>query len=349
VATAAAGDRAARVGSFAEQVTTTAESFHIRAAEPRDRVVLLQLLSASLLWVPDALFDRFFSWKHEEGPFGRSPAWVAVDGDRIAGFRTFLRWEFEHPDGWVRRAVRAVDTATHPDYQGRGIFRALTLHALDQLRADGVDFVFNTPNAQSLPGYLKMGWAQVGRLPTAVRPTGVGPLARMLRSRVPAERWSISASAGAPAREALADERVTTLLRSLPAPRGLRTRRSPAYLRWRYGFEPLDYRVIAVNDDPAEGLSVFRVRRRGAATEATLCEVLVPPGASDSARQLQRAVVRSAGVDYAIRLGGPLLNGAGFLRFPRQGPMLTWRAIADGAALPARSQWDLALGDIELL
>ena len=326
----------------------TPESLHIRAAQSDDRAVLLQLLSASLRWVPDELFDRFFEWKHEQGPFGRSPAWVAVDGDRVVGFRTFLRWEFEHPDGRVRRGVRAVDTATHPDYQGRGIFRDLTLQALDHLRADGVDFVFNTPNAQSLPGYLKMGWSEVGRLPTAVRPTGVGALARMLRSRVPAERWSIPTSAGTPATEALADERVATLLRSLPEPRGLRTRRSQAYLRWRYGFEPLAYRVVAVRDDPAEGLAVFRVRRRGAAAEATLCEVLVPDGAAAAARSLHRDVARARGIDYAIRLGGPVLNAAGYLRFPGQGPMLTWRAVADGAKLPARREWDLALGDIEL-
>ncbi len=41
----------------------------------------------------------------------------------MIGFRTFLRWEFEDA-GRVVRAVRAVDTATHPDHRGRGIFRA---------------------------------------------------------------------------------------------------------------------------------------------------------------------------------------------------------------------------------
>ena len=86
-------------------------------------------------------------------------------------FRVLMRWEFvEH--GRVVHAVRAVDTATHPDYQGRGIFTRLTLHALDELRHE-IDFVFNTPNDQSRPGYLKMGWQVVGRLPTAVRPTGL--------------------------------------------------------------------------------------------------------------------------------------------------------------------------------
>jgi GNAT superfamily N-acetyltransferase len=76
------------------------------------------------------------------------------------------------PDGTTINAVRAVDTATHPDWQGRGIFSRLTLGALDDLRDDGVDCVFNTPNDKSRPGYLKMGWQQVGKVPVSVRLTG---------------------------------------------------------------------------------------------------------------------------------------------------------------------------------
>jgi GNAT superfamily N-acetyltransferase len=100
-----------------------------------------------------------------------------------------MRWEFLDGDRVVR-AVRAVDTATHPDYQGRGIFTRLTLHALDELATEGIEFVFNTPNDQSRPGYLKMGWQVVGQLPTAVRPTRLARIARVAKARVPAERWS---------------------------------------------------------------------------------------------------------------------------------------------------------------
>ncbi len=104
-------------------------------------------------------------------------------------FRALMRWEFVR-GGVVLRAVRAVDTATDPEYQGRGLFRSLTMHGLEHVRAEGVDFVFNTPNTQSRPGYLKMGWREVGRLPAAVRFTGPGGAVAALRSRVPADRWS---------------------------------------------------------------------------------------------------------------------------------------------------------------
>ena len=57
------------------------------------------LLAASLGWSSDDHYEAFFDWKHEQNPFGRSPAWVAVDGGEVVGFRTFLRWEHRHPTG----------------------------------------------------------------------------------------------------------------------------------------------------------------------------------------------------------------------------------------------------------
>ena len=91
-----------------------------------DRDAILDLLRVSLGREVDDRYEALFAWKHVENAFGPSPAWIACDGDRIAGFRTLMRWEFLDGDQVVR-AVRAVDTATHPDYQGRGIFTRLTL------------------------------------------------------------------------------------------------------------------------------------------------------------------------------------------------------------------------------
>ncbi len=208
-------------------------SIAIRRATPADRDDILALLASSLGRESDPRYDALYAWKHEENAFGPSPAWVATEGDRLAGFRVLMRWEFVE-DGTVVRAVRAVDTATHPDFQGQGIFTKLTLHALEELR-DEVSFVFNTPNDQSRPGYLKMGWQEIGRLPTAVRPTHLAGIPRIATARVPAERWSTPSSAGEDAAEVLDDVgALERLLASLPAPAGIRTRLSPEFLRWRY-------------------------------------------------------------------------------------------------------------------
>jgi GNAT superfamily N-acetyltransferase len=320
----------------------------IRPAEPSDRSVVLELLGASLGLSVDDRFAAFFDWKHDQNPFGRSPAWVAVDGGKVVGFRTFLRWEHRVPGGEVVAAVRAVDTATHPSQRGRGIFRRLTLHALDDLRTQGVALVFNTPNDQSRPGYLKMGWSSVGRLGASVRVGSLGSAARLVRARVPADVWSAPGHGGRPAPDVLADHGLGTLLASAPPATGLATHRTPEYVRWRYGFAALAYRAVTLDDDLRSGLALFRLRRRGPALECALCDVVAPAGASGAPRALVRRVVRECGADYVIRIGGPAIDRSGFVRVPGQGPVLTWYALAHDPPGGRLSDWALTLGDVEL-
>src|SRR5262249_28750494 len=136
-------------------------------ANADDLPAVLELLRRSLGW-RDA-DSSFLEWKHLQNPFGVSPMWIARAGDRVVAFRAFLCCELVPPARVVLRAARAVDTATDPEFRARGIFTTLTLSALESLRADGVDLVFNTPNAQSLNGYVRMGWRSLGRLPVAIR------------------------------------------------------------------------------------------------------------------------------------------------------------------------------------
>lgn len=331
-------------------VAANAGSIEIRPYGPGDQPEMLALLQASLGWLPDDQYAAYFAWKHEENPFGASPAWVAVSDGRVVGLRTFMRWEFDRGGHHVR-AVRAVDTATHPDYQGRGIFSRLTRSALEHLRAEGVAFVFNTPNSQSLPGYLKMGWLPVGKLAVFVRPRSLAVLPRLASARVPAERWATDTRVGLPAADVTAErESMATLLASQPARADgrLRTRRNPAYYAWRFGgFPALGYRAVLAGEGAEDGVVFFRLRRRGGALEAVIGETLVPGGDRRRIASLLRRVVQDTGADYGLRLGGGGALRAGFLPLPRQGPLLVWREVNEHE-LPPLDRWDLAMGDIEL-
>ena len=223
------------------------------------------------------------------------------------------------------------------------------MHAIDELTREGLHFIFNTPNDQSRPGYLKMGWQVVGRLPVSARPRSPVAMARMVRARTAADLWSTPTDAGLDAADALADARaLDALLESQPRAVGLRTRRTPAVMRWRYtGFPPLAYRVLLKGARLDEGFVVFRLRRRGRALEAVVGDLLVPHGDRRVAAALLRSVPRVSGADYAIQLGGEMGARAGYLPLPRQGPVLTWRAITE-AACPPLGSWHLTLGDVEL-
>lgn len=324
---------------------TEPDELTIRRAEAVDRPAVVALCRSALGWKADDPSEAFFAWKHDQNAFGSSPAWVAETGDgELVGLRMFLRWRFRASDGSTFDAVRAVDTATHPDWQGKGIFTRLTLGALPDLESDGIANVFNTPNDKSRPGYLKMGWTELGRAPVSLRVRSALTAHRLAGARAAADKWSAATDVGADAGECLADHAaVERMLARAGTPGGIATDRTAEFLRWRYSFGPLRYRVVPLGDGLADGVVVFRLRRRGTAMEATIADVVAPAGAP-----VGRAVayiLRASGADYAIR-GGSGTSG-GFLPASRIGPILTWRELAVRST-PELSDLDLVLGDVEL-
>jgi GNAT superfamily N-acetyltransferase len=314
----------------------TVSGLEIRPFVEADESAVLEVLHSSLGKTVDARYRDFFRWKHTQNPFGRSFMWVGEIDGRLAGFRAFLRWRFVAPDGSRVEAVRAVDTATHPEFQGRGIFRALTLHALDEMRTRGIEFVFNTPNDNSRPGYLKMGWTVEGRVPVKIRPRSPGALWRMAQAKTAAENWSLPVSVGEPVEQVvgrLADKA------SVPRAGRLVTERSHDFLVWRYG----GCAAIASRALPAgDGAVLVRFRRRGRAIECTIGDVVGDISARQAGVAVRRAM-RQADADYAIATTTTAVGGMVPLR--RLGPIQTRRTVSDHANDLALS---LSLGDVEM-
>jgi hypothetical protein len=328
----------------------------IRPFVSADEASVLELLGAALGGGPAGRRPpEFFRWKHLENPFGPSFMLVAEADGRLIGLRAFMRWRFQAGQQTIQ-AVRAVDTATHPAYQGMGVFSRLTREALEAL-AGQADLVFNTPNAASRAGYLKLGWRDVGRVPVAVRPQR--PL-RLLRARrgiadLPA-RPPVMAEPAALVLER-GEEVAGLLAESRTGDARLRTPRDLPYLRWRYGSAPLlDYAAVVEEEaGHLRGLAIFRVRPRGTLWESTVSEVLVPSGDRRMARQLLRQVAAAAAVDHltlhapggtraaanATRAGClPAPGGIAFVVNPLRAGILP-------DPIDVRS-WALSLGDLEV-
>jgi GNAT superfamily N-acetyltransferase len=330
---------------------TRAASLLIRPYDDADETQVLGLLRASLGEGPAGeRSPGFFRWKHLENPFGRSYMLLAEADSRVVGLRAFMRWRFV-ADGEEVRAVRAVDTATHPDYQGRGIFSMLTLKALEQLRED-TDLVFNTPNEKSLPGYLKMGWRTVGAIPVKIRVRHPIRFARGFRSSSSIGPRSLS-DVNAPAvSTVLSSDAVRSLLESAgPSGSTLATPLSVEYLHWRFSQAPLlDYR--AIGDE--HGFVIFRLRNRGPLREASIACLIVPPDAVGTARRLLASVAR-IGVDH-LTASFPRRSTAsraalrsGFVPSPK-GVTFVTNVLRPGIGPdPTQlSSWGLTLGDMEV-
>ena len=165
-------------------------------------------------------------------------------------------------------------------------------------------FVFNTPNAKSRPGYLKMGWQEIGRAGACVRPLSLGAGVRLVRSRVSASHWSERAEFGQTIDSLLADPGIGALLAARAAdPDRFRTRCDHAFLAWRYGAPLLQYRAVLGPRGVDDGVAIVRIRRRGDAREAVVASVLVPAGSARAKRALVREVCRAVRPDADYLLG----------------------------------------------
>jgi GNAT superfamily N-acetyltransferase len=141
----------------------------IREANSNDLPEIVTLLKSSLGDRSSEKSIEYWKWKHIDNPFGVSPVLVAEENNALIGVRAMMQWRWIEGKK-IYKALRAVDTATHPSHQGKGIFKKLTLQLIEQAKKEEFDFVFNTPNKVSIIGYLKMGWIEWGRIPVLMRP-----------------------------------------------------------------------------------------------------------------------------------------------------------------------------------
>lgn len=315
------------------------EQASIREGTHEDIPEILEVLRLALGETP--LLKRtpdLFEWKHENNPFGRSILLVAEMDERIVGVRALMRWELLAPDGGVLRCVRPVDTATHPEYGRRGIFRGLTESALEVARSEGVHLVFNTPNPQSAAGYFKMGWREVGWIGAMVRP-------RVFRARKAEDGRPPALTSLVPA--AVPFESTPVVDRE---PLGLRTPRSPAYLSWRFSGHPTaTYGAI---EGPLGALAVVRPSVRNRRTETLIVDLL-----GDGGSPTMRRVAASSRSRYTATWFSPdtperrSAVRAGLLPVPG---LKTLRLVALPLAsldyeVDAIGSWDFAMSDLELL
>ncbi|MEJ1237906.1 GNAT family N-acetyltransferase [Chryseolinea sp. T2] len=318
---------------------------HVAIGRPEDTEAIVELLKNSLGESLMPKSSNYWNWKHINNPFGKSPVLLSWDGTKLVGVRAFMRWNWQLADK-IYTSVRAVDTATHPNYQGKGIFKKLTLALVDECTAAGVDFVFNTPNGQSKPGYLKMGWKEAGNLPIIV---GLPALIPEL-SRSGGNVSDVKRLLSHPGLEKLieihvkkADKIITSL--------------SPQYLRWRYLDVPVaSYHAIGVEENEnLVALALFRLKagRFGNELRITDSFTMDRRAANKLGRELKK-FERNLKARFITQSGLKASDGHQLRRIldieiPR-GPSVTVRSLAlsDLSDLVNFNNWSPSLGDLEL-
>jgi GNAT superfamily N-acetyltransferase len=112
--------------------------------------------------------ETAIAWRYRDNPVGTVVGADAWDGERLAAHYAVCPLEAVI-EGRVIRGLLSLNTATHPDYQGRGLFSRLAESAYAQGAAAGYEFVVGVANANSTPGFLRrLGFQDCGRLEAGI-------------------------------------------------------------------------------------------------------------------------------------------------------------------------------------
>lgn len=300
----------------------------VRSAREQDIPAIIELLKLSLGESLMPKSEAFWRWKHVENPFGISDVLLGFEEGQLIGVRAFMRWEWKLKNK-IYKAVRAVDTATHPDHQGKGIFSRLTLQLVEHCKKEGIDFIFNTPNKISKPGYLKMGWSDHGRAKIYFKPVWPGS------KQIDFEN----------------NYQINNGLTPFPDEFGqnadLITNYSEEFLNWRYVKNPnVKYQSFSDHETNPTYRTIFRLKSRPSGIEFRICNAFKKSKIDEKMyrNQLERVVKKSG-----ANLVTSAVNTNLFPTLPLNiGPSITTRTLSIENELLNFDLWKPSLGDLEV-
>jgi GNAT superfamily N-acetyltransferase len=210
----------------------------IRQAESRDLEEIRSLYKA--VWGYNRP-DRYDNWRYLNSVGSMCPVTLAVDGENLAGAYTVWPIKIRLGDRVVSGA-QSVDTMTHPNYRGQGIFTKLAEACYEISAAQGVEVLYAFPNPLSYPGFIKrLGWTHTGDVTHWIRfikpskhprmPRLAKPFADFAVKIIPqGRRRGLEICAAKPSNEDLEE-----LLESSRTQAGLcQIERTPEWFSWRY-------------------------------------------------------------------------------------------------------------------
>jgi len=288
--------------------------------------------------------EDYFIWKHINNPFGKSKILLAKENNIIVGVRAFMYWNWVCGND-VIKTVRAVDTSTLPTHQGKGIFKKLTLQAVEECTKEGIEFVFNSPNKISIIGYLKMGWYENGKMPIYIN-------AGSLLPRIYSEK-SVNNLLSTYAMQASL-EQIDTNWKVQNSKTHFHTGINKAFLKWRYQDCPVaNYGAVI---EPGFFGIVFRLKKVNKFIELRICELWTEQkeGEKQSKQAYKKIIqnIRPAVVTCGI---SPLFqhkknNPLGFFGPFKKGPIITLKTLANQHlnSFNQFKKWNPSMGSIEL-
>jgi GNAT superfamily N-acetyltransferase len=312
--------------------------------------------------------ERFDAWRYILPTREMIPCALA-DADRQGFAGAYTLWPAELKIGdTITRGAQSMDTMTHPDFQGRGIFTKLATACYEQAERSGYQVLYGFPNPLSYSGFVKrLGWSHAGDMTHWIRlisahgisriPPPVRPFVNVAAKLLPkGSTKGFDITFGKPPAGEL--EQLLAAWERAAAP--CRVHRSAGWLDWRYAesAENNYIWVCAYQDDALQACGVWGMQNASWGSVADQRAHLVELLGSDvrALRAVVAAVIDQAASQGAILLEtvsnidrlNKILRRAGFYAH-RQAPFIVrtlgqWTPEVDVLSI---GNWHIFGGDID--
>lgn len=259
---------------------------------------------------PDEHTRAWFAWKHVDNIWGPSiVTYAETSVGEIVAVRAFWRQSLQLGERTIV-AYQPCDTATTAEHRGRGLFKRLTLAAIEASKETNASLLFNYPTGNARSAYISLGWTPVNAVKAWWKPLRtVQALKKCLRIGVrnlesialPESDWNFNVG-------------------NLALPQGANVfvpERPAGYHLWRFGRHPIHRYFVCGR---GELKAVVRLRQRGPFVEALIVDLWMEQGrcSTSSVRRLVSDIKNLVDADVCTCVLGsesqftPFLRKAGF-------------------------------------
>jgi len=196
---------------------------------------------------------QYLAWEYLDNPCGLPEMVVArSDSNEIVGQYVVIPLEY-NIEGVTVAGSLSLNTLTHTDFRGRGLFTSMALETYTGCGTRGLEMTIGFPNMASYPGFVrKLGFTHIGNAIVLVRPLRAGALIKgaILRHKHPKyQSYRIKESYDLTDEYSVGEFNISKFDVAADADMYLsfwekrrslynQTNRDPKYLEWRYSRVP---------------------------------------------------------------------------------------------------------------
>jgi len=113
---------------------------------------------------------KHWKWEYIENPVSRLEILVAADETRIVGQYSVIPVKMCVNGHYILSSL-SLDTMTHSQYRGQGMFPKMATQLYEELGKTGIPITYGFPNENSIDAFLhKLSWKEIAPVPILIKP-----------------------------------------------------------------------------------------------------------------------------------------------------------------------------------